>query len=374
MKDLRAGGRMPTILIAATDVGGNVPPTMGIARELGRRGWRVLVHGDETLRGPAEGAGATFVPATSRQLDPLRRRDSLSSILDVARFLGDPDRAIEVRALVDRVGADVALVDVGLTRVIAACTGVVPTAVLLHTLWDTSAPFLGPPFGPMLDVIGMHVQRITEAADRILVASPAVLDHLRRLPRNAVRVGAVLQDPPAVAERNGLPLVLVSLSSLWFPRQERLLQRIADATAGLGARVVVTTGRTVPPSAIHAPPGVEVHGLVDHGAVLPQASLVIGHGGHATTVRALAHDVPMVVVPLNRGSDQPAVARAVARSGAGLVVRKSAPLGRLRAAAATVLRQPAFAAAAARAGAAMRAEGGAAAAADELALLAARSQ
>jgi UDP:flavonoid glycosyltransferase YjiC (YdhE family) len=47
-------------------------------------------------------------------------------------------------------------------------------------------------------------------------------------------------------------------------------------------------------------------------------------------------------------------------------------VGLLRAAAATVLHEPAFAAAAARAGAAIRAEDGAAAAADELERLAVR--
>jgi UDP:flavonoid glycosyltransferase YjiC (YdhE family) len=363
---------MPTIVIASADLGGNVPPTLGIARELARRGWRVLVHGDDSMRGRVEAAGLTFVPAASRQLDPVRSRGSASAILDVVRFLADADRGAEVRALVERVGAEVALIDVGLTRVVAACTGVVPTAVLLHTLWDVSAPFLGPPFGPLLGAVGMHVQRITAAADRLLVASPAVLDGIRPLPRNAVRVGAVLEDPPTTPERAGSRLVLVSLSSVWFPGQERLMQRMVDAVAGIGAHVVVTTGRAVPPSALHAPPGTEVHGLLDHGAVLPRASLVIGHGGHATTVRALAHDVPMVVVPLNPASDQGGVARAVARTGAGLVVRKSGSAGRLRAAAATVLRQPAFAAAAARAGDAIRAEHGAATAADVLEGLAAR--
>jgi MGT family glycosyltransferase len=181
----------------------------------------------------------------------------------------------------------------------------------------------------------------------------------------------VLQDEPAEPERGGVPLVLVSLSSAWFPRQERLLQRIVDALTGLEARVVVTTGRTVPPSALRAPAGMAVHGVLDHGTVLPHASLVVAHGGHATTVRTLAHGVPMVVVPMNPGSDQPAVGRAVARTGAGLGVPKRAPIGRLRAAAATVLRTPAFAAAAGAAAASIRAEGAAARAADELARLAA---
>jgi UDP:flavonoid glycosyltransferase YjiC (YdhE family) len=363
---------MPTVVIATLDIGGNVPPMLGIARELRRRGWRVLVHGDDILRARVEDAGATFVPTAARQVDPLQPRTSVASIADAMRSLTDRARAEEVLALVAEVGADVALIDVALVRVVGACTGAVPTAVLIHTMFDLVSPFLGRPYGPLLERIGIRAPGIIAAADRILVASPSVLDGTRPLTRNAVRTGGVLQDPPAVRERQGAPLVLVSLSSAWFPRQERLLQRIVDAVAGLEARVVVTTGRSVPPTAIHAPDGVEVHGVLDHGRVLPAASLVIGHGGHATTVRALAHGVPMVVVPLNPGSDQHRVGLAVGRIGAGLVVPKSATLGRLRAAAATVLRSPGFAAAAAAAGAAIQAENGAIQAADELDRLARR--
>jgi UDP:flavonoid glycosyltransferase YjiC (YdhE family) len=126
----------------------------------------------------------------------------------------------------------------------------------------------------------------------------------------------------------------------------------------------------VAPSAVRAPSSVELHGLVDHGTVLPRASLVVGHGGHATTVRTLAHGVPMLVVPLNPASDQHGVGLAVERSGAGLTVSKRASVGRLRTAAATVLRRPAFSAAAVAAAAAIHAENGAANAADELARLA----
>ena len=357
---------MPTIVIAALDGGGNVPPMLGIARELRSRGWRVLVHGDDILRARVEGVGATFVPTAARQVDPMQPRASVASIVDVARSLTDRTRAEEVRAVVAEVGADVALVDVALVRIVGACTGTVPTAVLMHTMFDLASPFLGRPYGPLLARTGFHAPGIIAAADRILVASPSVLDGTRPLTRNAVRVGGVLQDGPAGRGRPGAPLVHGSLSSVWFPRQERLLQRIVDAVAGLEARMVVTTGRSVPPSAIHAPDGIEVHGALDHGRILPAASLVIGHGGHATTVRALAHGVPMVVVPLNPASDQRAVARAVARIGAGLVVPKSGSIGRLRAAAATVLRSPGFAALAASAGVAIRAENGASRAAEEL--------
>jgi hypothetical protein len=130
----REAAGLPTIVVAGLDIGGNVPPMIGIARELARRGWRVLVHGDDLLRQRIEDAGLTFVPTHARQIDLLHRWTSPSDLAGLLRFLKDGDRPKEVLALVRAVGADVALVDVSLPLVAAACTGKLPTAVLVHTM------------------------------------------------------------------------------------------------------------------------------------------------------------------------------------------------------------------------------------------------
>ena len=62
---------------------------------------------------------------------------------------------------------------------------------------------------------------------------------------------------------------------------------------------------------------------------MPEVDLVVGHG-HATTMRALAHDLPLVVMPMHPLLDQPMVGAAVARAGAGEVVRKKAKPEHLR--------------------------------------------
>jgi UDP:flavonoid glycosyltransferase YjiC (YdhE family) len=71
------------------------------------------------------------------------------------------------------------------------------------------------------------------------------------------------------------------------------LQRMLDATAALDARVVVDHGAAVDPSRLRRRP-------TTRSTVRParradaRVSLVVGHGGHGTTMQALAHDLPLV--------------------------------------------------------------------------------
>jgi UDP:flavonoid glycosyltransferase YjiC (YdhE family) len=63
----------------------------------------------------------------------------------------------------------------------------------------------------------------------------------------------------------------------------------------------------------------EVHHYLPHEEIMPKASLVIGHGGHSTTMRALAHDLPLLILPVHPMLDQPMIGKAVADVRAGLV-------------------------------------------------------
>jgi UDP:flavonoid glycosyltransferase YjiC (YdhE family) len=94
-------------------------------------------------------------------------------------------------------------------------------------------------------------------------------------------------------------MVLVSLSTVWFPPMSECLQTILDACAGLNARVVVTTGPVVDPADLRAARNTELHRYRPHAQLMPTASLLVGHGGHSTTMQALAHDLPMVLMPMH---------------------------------------------------------------------------
>jgi UDP:flavonoid glycosyltransferase YjiC (YdhE family) len=109
------------------------------------------------------------------------------------------------------------------------------------------------------------------------------------------------------------------------------------------------------------PANVRVERWAPQDAVLPYAAAVVSHGGHGTTMGALAHGVPLVLAPLFSG-DQIVNAAAVARAGAGIglstadrAVRDPVDIGGLADAVRAVLGDPAMGVAAARIAAAMRA-------------------
>ncbi len=117
---------------------------------------------------------------------------------------------------------------------------------------------------------------------------------------------------------------------------------------------------------LRVPSTVELHRYVDHADVLARAHLLIGHGGHATTLRALANDLPVLVLPGHEQLVHPMMGAAVAGSGAGTVLPPHSPPDAIAAAVTALLGDGPHHAAAAAAGARIRARDGAAAAADEL--------
>ena len=110
--------------------------------------------------------------------------------------------------------------------------------------------------------------------------------------------------------------MLVSLSTFAFKELEPTWQRVLDAVAPLDARVIATTGPAVDPARLRVPANVELHSWLPHADVMPEVSMVVGHGGHATTMVALAHDLPLLVIPMD-AHDRPAVHRQGARACGG---------------------------------------------------------
>jgi UDP:flavonoid glycosyltransferase YjiC (YdhE family) len=102
-----------------------------------------------------------------------------------------------------------------------------------------------------------------------------------------------------------------------------------------------------------------------HDEIMPSASLVIGHSGHSTTMRALAHGVPLLILPMHRVLDQTMIGKEVAAAGAGMVLQKTASTAEIRGAVRKLLEDPSFRHAAA-VSARLRSRNGAIAAADEV--------
>jgi MGT family glycosyltransferase len=170
-----------------------------------------------------------------------------------------------------------------------------------------------------------------------------------------VHTGAVVDGTPARADE---PTLLVSLSTVRFKGLVDTWQRVLDAVDGLPVRVIATTGPAVDPAELRIPAGVEVHRWLPHAEVMPHVSAVVGHGGHGTTMAALAHGLPLLVLPVESRTDQPFIGRTVERVGAGRTLSRRSSPTRIRAALEELLADGPHRAAATRLGEQIRADDG----------------
>lgn len=361
---------MAEILFVTWDGGGNVPPALGIAAELQQRGHGVRFLGHPVQRKTISAAGFAFESfATARPFDCLE--DNAPPRL-LALF-SDRRMGADVVAEAARLRTDVVVVDCLMIGALRACADAGLTYVTLEHLFDgyLRGGWLRGPMGLVGRVKGLRPRAAWDSADLTLVASLPSLDpgYAGAHPETRIWSGPVLTPPTTHDLSSHEPAVLVSLSTYKYPRMTAVLQRIMDATAGLDARVVVTTGPAVEPGDLRAAANHEVHRYVPHDELMPQMSLVVGHGGHATTMRSLAHDLPLVVMPMHPMLDQPLVGRQVAAAGAARVVSKKARTEQLRPVVEELLAEGPHRTAAAELGRQIRESHGTTTAADRIAAL-----
>jgi len=138
------------------------------------------------------------------------------------------------------------------------------------------------------------------------------------------------RTPPAPAapplpdwwERPADPLVYLTFGSVSgsLPLFPGLFRSALDALASLPVRVLLTVGGDADLAALGPlPANAHVEPWLPQDDVLSHAAAVVGHGGYGTTLGALAHGVPLVLLPLFAG-DQWRNARRVAQLGAGLLL------------------------------------------------------
>ena len=362
---------MASVLFVTWDGGGNVPPALGLAEELRRRGHAVRFLGHAQQQPGFEAAGFPFRPySRARPWSSKAPLDGLAGALAIFRMFADRGPGLDLLDEVARAPVDVAVVDcMSLGCLAAAQQAGLRRVVLAHTFFAFLAgPYARGPVGGWARLHGLRPPALWASADRVLVVTDRELDPVRdrALPACARHVGVVQPVPePRRGDDRG-PRVLVSLSSTYFEGQQRALQHVVDALAVVPAHAVVTTGHAVDPASLRVPEGMEVHRFVPHERLMPDVDLVVGHGGHATTMRALAHDLPLVVLPMHPALDQRMVGRSLERAGAARVLPKTAEPARIGRAVEELLADGPHRQAAARLGARLRSQDGAARAADEV--------
>ncbi|MHA7277646.1 glycosyltransferase [Arthrobacter sp. Hz1] len=387
-------------LLAVIDGGGTVPPAIGLAAELVRRGHEVHVLADPTIEASARSAGCAFSPwRDAPHVNSRHEQTALIAALEgrnpVRAFRAAKDFAAgkemtrrfanDVVATIREFPVDAVLAD-GLPGILigAQSTGL-PTAALLAQTYlrpTPGLPLMGTGWSPgpgvlrrtrdtlaprtvswLLDrtlprlnaVLASYGQpplhdvfELFDRCTKVLVMTSPSFDFVApRLPANVRYVGPQLDDPAwATAEWHSQgtdPLVLVATSSI-FQHQVGLLQRIARALGQLPVRGLMTTGTAVDPDEIEAPPNVDVVQAAPHSRILPEASVVITHAGHGTMIKALAAGVPLVCIPMGRDQKDNTV-RAL-RQGAGIRLSAKSTPDKIAAAVADLLDDPHYAAAA----------------------------
>lgn len=364
--------------------GGTVPPELGVARKLVRRGHRVTVLGDDSIGPEVSAAGAGFVgyvDAPNRRTkgideDPLRdweARDGAEIFsrvingimcgpaLGVARDVlavhqNDPIDCVAACAF--RLGATMAAERAGLPSVVLFPNVDFRPAPGRPGLGPGLHPLAGPEgeardaevwsacrdlFGqgqPALDsarrALGLdttnHPWEEYDRADRVLLLTSRHFEYPYELPPGTLVAGPVLDEPSWATPRDirpgdlSGPLVLVSLGSS-FQNQLGLYQRILDAVGDMPLTAVVTLGGVFDPEELNAK-NAHVFRSAPHGPILEHAAAFVTHGGHGSVMKGLAAGVPMLCIPMGR--EQPENAARVEWHGAGLRLDPPATIDEIR--------------------------------------------
>ena len=347
---------------------------------------------------PARGIFGGWVPRAFR---PVQRGAEVT--------LWAPVWAERVAAELGRESADVVVSDFVLLGAVAAAEAAgMPAVVLMHTI--PPRPVSGvPPYGlgllPARGALGMlrdmlgravvdrvHVRNGLpplnrarallglsplrtpfeqyDAAERVLVLASSEFDFApERMAPNVRHVGTPLDDAASAmwnlpwSSDDSRPLVLVSLSTL-EQGQATIMQRVIDALAPLAVRGLVTLGPALESGQFEAPPNVKLESFVPHSAVLSHVAAMVTQCGLGTLMKALAHGVPLVCIPLV--GDQPDNAARVVVRGAGIRLDRDAAPETISAAIQRVLTESVFGESARRMAGILAKEDGVGAAVEEI--------
>lgn len=367
------------VLAYTSPARGHLNPMMGPLLELQARGNRVQVRTLRSAVGAVRAAGLEC-EAIDPGIEAIGMDDHRSKLQVKAG-----ERAFEVwaeraRLEVDDFGSALAAVDPDLALVDTTTFGAKAVAEREGVAWAESRPFLLeetapglPPFGfgmrPRGDlagklrdrVLGLLSGRFDKTArlatanagrsaaglpplDRIEEAryrAPLTLyftaepfEYPRPLPPSVLMVGAGTWDPapaqPIALPEDDRPVALVACSSE-FQDDGAIAAAALEGMAERWRLVLTTAG--VDPAALPRRGDALVERFLPHRPLLERAAVVVCHGGMGITQKALAHGVPVCVVPWGR--DQLDVAAHVEEAGAGVrLSRRRLSPARLAAAAA----------------------------------------
>jgi MGT family glycosyltransferase len=109
---------------------------------------------------------------------------------------------------------------------------------------------------------------------------------------------------PWLVHLPGAPTVYATLGTVFNLESGDLFERLLEGLGKLDANVIATVGSQIDPAELgEVPANVHVERYLPQALVLPYCDAVVSHGGSGTVLGALAHGLPMVLLPM--GADQP---------------------------------------------------------------------
>jgi UDP:flavonoid glycosyltransferase YjiC (YdhE family) len=205
-----------------------------------------------------------------------------------------------------------------------------PHAVVQVTAWRPwFHPRLVAPLNRLRRSVGLPPDPDLSMLYRYLLLSPvpaSYQDPSAPLPPTAYVVRHVAFDrsggeeflPAWVGELPDRPVVYATMGTA-YNRVGSILETIVAGLRDEPITLIVTTGRDQDPAAFRPqPPHVHLERYVPQSLLFPRCDLVITHGGTGTVMTALAHGLPLVIVPVF--SDQPDNARRCEQLGVAKVI------------------------------------------------------
>jgi UDP:flavonoid glycosyltransferase YjiC (YdhE family) len=344
---MRGRGGGLRLMVAAFGDAGHAFPAIALGRALAERGHEVVVETWEHWREAVEELGLQFTAAEEYTVFPPPAAGSgEATAAEAARALVPFLRDWRPDALISdilTVAPPLAAESVGVPRATLVphpfpvqgdgmpffATGARPARTPIgRVLWRAGAPLLQiglrkgrEELNEQRGELGLApVERFHGGVSEelVLVATFPQLEYPRTWPPQVQVTGAMefeLPYPDIELPSGDAPLALVAPSTAKDP-ECRLVRTALEGLAEEPVRVVATTNRTQPERPIEVPDNAVLVDWLSYSQVMPQAALVICHGGHGTTVRALGAGVPVLCCPVAGDMSENAIR--VAWAGVGL--------------------------------------------------------
>ncbi|MEX2275023.1 MAG: glycosyltransferase [Actinomycetota bacterium] len=315
---------MARILFTFAGGSGHADPLVPIAEAASAAGHKVAFAGGRSGAIVAEeqgfsvflaSDGAGGAPSTIAPLRPLDMEREYAVLRDFYAGVEASRRADQILELSELWRPDLVVCDeVDFGSMVAAERLGLPHATVLVT---AAGSFVRPdvvaePLRKLRDQLGLTPGPERAVPHGSLVVSPfppSFRDPAYPLPPNSISirsepVGVRVPDPARAwgSANSDRATVHLTLGTVFNTESGDLFERAISGLRELPVEVVVTVGRDLDPEMFGPQPAnVHIERFIPQSSLLPNCDLVVNHGGSGSVIGALAHGLPMVVLPMGAG-------------------------------------------------------------------------